>query len=89
MQATIVIDVIIDAMGALHAWKGAHQVEWEGKYRPLADGREADLYVQDSQDVETILAYLPDELADETREGWTVVCDLPDELFPDREGDER
>ncbi len=82
MQAT----VVVDAMGALHAWRGAHQVAWEGKYRPLVDGREADLYVQDGQDVEAILAYLPDELAGEAREGWTVVCELPDGVFPFEEG---
>ena len=79
--------IAMDAMGSLHVWTGSHQVQWAGRYYPLVEGREADLYVQLSQEVQAILDLLPPALAREVQEGWTVHADLPDEMFPEEDHD--
>lgn len=61
----------IDRMGALHIWHGEVVPVPAGKYNYAP---EADIYVQDSQDVDAMLDYLHVSAEDrqELWAGWTV-----------------
>lgn len=71
----------LDAMGCLHMWEG--KVIPEGyKYTWKAAGREADVYIQNEGDVESVLMNLTNKEANLLRMGyhfWTK--NVPSDYF--------
>lgn len=72
----------MDKMRSLHIWPGTVKPIQIAKYRWAADGREAEVYIQEDTDVEDILSHLTPEERRDVEAGWDVVTkNFPDEYF--------
>jgi hypothetical protein len=71
-----------DSMGSLHIWKG-HVTPTGHKYTWKAEGKWADLYVQDSESRAYILEYLKPAKRRELEKGYAVTAEIPSEYFPE------
>lgn len=72
-----------DGMGSLHMWKGNQNIVKVGTYLyKTKDGRDADVFVQNSDDVEAVLGNLNPEDREHVEKGFKLVTnEIPDEYF--------
>lgn len=71
-----------DAMGSLHVWKGdVNPVGY--KYTWHAEGREADLYVQEGFGAEQFKSELSKTKQAQLRRGYAITAQIYDEYFPE------
>lgn len=72
----------IDAMGCLHMWEG-DVLPVGYKYTWKAAGKEADVYIQSDDDVESVLLNLTNKEANLLRMGYHVTTkNVPEDYFP-------
>ena len=71
----------IDAMGCLHMWEG-DVLPVGYKYTWKAAGKEADVYIQSEDDVESVLLNLTNKEANLLRMGYHVTTkNVPEDYF--------
>lgn len=61
-----------DRMGSLHVWNDGWPWDVEGCSTcvPTINGKQADTFLQDSQDIEAEIAHLPHSYRRDLRNGW-------------------
>jgi len=72
-----------DKMGSLHMWMGNKDLVQTGKYLYKSkDGKDADVFVQNSDDVDAILNHLNPEDREHVVKGFKLVThEVPDDYF--------
>lgn len=72
----------MNSMGHLHMWQGEVKPVQTGKYNFAVNGKEADVYMQNQNDVDSVLNYLSSEEKEELHNGYPVVTNsIPDDYF--------
>lgn len=72
----------MDKMGGLHMWRGSVKPIQTGKYSFAVDGKEADVYVQNQDDVHSVLGSLTGQEKGELEKGYPIVTNnITDEYF--------
>lgn len=72
----------MDSMGALHMWKGKGVPVKYSKYELKMDGKSADVYIQNSYNVDQILNDLSEEEKDAVKNGYHITTtNISDEYF--------
>jgi len=82
------VTVQMDKMGSLHLWMGEVEPQQVGKYLYKANGKEADLYIQEGkQDINDFINYLTSDEKQDLLNGYPVVTNnIPDDYFSTNEG---
>jgi len=75
--------IAIDKMGSLYIWEGEHDTYMKSHYWIIADGREADIFIQEGAcSMGDFLQYLSDEELEELKHGRTIIStNIPDDYF--------
>jgi hypothetical protein len=66
-------------IGHLHVWFGNVNIIEVSKYNYLSNGKESDLYIQTTEDIQSFLDDLDSDLAKDVLEGYTVKADILDD----------
>lgn len=67
------ITLQMNSMGHLHMWQGEVNPVQTGKYNFKANGKESDVYMQNQDDVDSVLNHLTSEEKEELQKGYPVV----------------
>ena len=76
------VTIQMNKMGHLHVWKGEQDPQQTGKYNYHAQGKESDIYIQNENEVQSILRDLKPDEVEHLEKGFPVVSrNFPDDYF--------